>query len=246
MLRRFPRYPFQLPFLYRVHRVQTHTSPHEGVGWTRQLSEGGAGVELGEPLSPGWSLTLHVQTAQGSLELQAQVVWTEKPLEASGGIPHGLVYTAADAKFLHALREIFQVLSNFRALSGTQRAGVRLPIATPTICQAKYPPGPVLQGRTGNICREGLLLMLPEVLAPGTVLAVTLESPPGPVSLEGVVVWRDASARAALEDFVRHGVQLTSRDWAMALALGHLVVEIANAPVPPREPGGRPRTGMVE
>ncbi len=244
--RRFPRYPFQLPFLYRVHPVQAHTPPRVGVGWTRQLSEGGAGVELGEPLAPGGSLTLQVQTAQGSRELQAQVVWTEKPLEAGGGTLHGLVFTAADAKLLHALRDLFQVLNVFQGLSGTPRAGLRLPIATPAIWQAMYPPGPLLQGRTGNISREGLLLLLAEVVAPGMVLAVTLESPHGPISLEGVVVWREAAARAAVAEFVRHGVQLTTRDWATALALGHLVVEIANAPVPPRKPGGRPRTGVVE
>jgi hypothetical protein len=33
--------------------------------------------------------------------------------------------------------------------------------------------------------------------------------------------------RAALEDFVRHGVQLTSRDWATALALARLVADLA-------------------
>ncbi len=244
--RRFPRYPFQLPFLYRVHPVQANTSPRVGVGWTRQLSEGGAGVELGEPLAPGWSLTLQVQTAQGPRELQAQVVWTEKPLEAGGGILHGLVFTAADAKLLHALRDLFQVLNVFQGLSGTSRAGIRLPIATPAIWQAMYPPGALLQGRTGNISREGLLLLLAEVMAPGTVLAVTLESPHGPISLEGVVVWREAWARAALEEFVRHGVQLTTRDWATALALGRLVVELGTVPVPSREPGDRARTGGVE
>jgi hypothetical protein len=227
VLRRSPRYPFQLPFLYRVHQVQANTPPCVGVGWTRQLSEGGVGVELGEPLSPGWFLTLHVRTAQGPLELQAQVVWTEKPLEAGGGIPHGLVFTAADAKLLHALRDLFQVLNVFHALSGTPRAGIRLPVAIPAICHTKYPPGPMLQGRTGNISREGMLLFLAEVLPPGTVLAVTLDTPHGPVSLEGVVVWTDASARAALEEWVRHGVQLTTRDWATALALGRLVAELA-------------------
>jgi hypothetical protein len=184
-------------------------------------------VELGEPLSPGRPLTVLFQTSRGPLELHAQVVWTGKPLEAGGGILHGLAFTAADAKLLHALRDLFQILNVFHALSGTPRAGIRLPIGLPAACQSKYPPGPRLQGRTGNISREGLLLLLSVVMTPGTVLAVTLESPHGPVSLEGVVVWREASARAALEDFVRHGVQLTSRDWATALALARLVADLA-------------------
>jgi hypothetical protein len=55
-----------------------------------------------------------------------------------------------------------------------------------------------------------------------------------------------SAARAALEEWVRHGVQLTSRDWATALALGHLVAELGKAPAPPQEPRGRARTGAVE
>ncbi len=226
-LRRFPRYSFQFPFLYRVHRVQASTPPGVGVGWTCHLSEGGAGVELGEPLSLGTFLTLLVQTPRGPLELQAQVVWTGKRLAAGGGILHGLAFTATDAKLLHALRNLFQVLNVFQDLSGTPRAGIRLPIGIPATCQAKYPPGPRLQGRTGDISREGLLLLLPEAMPAGTVLAVTLESPRGPVSLEGVVAWQDSSGIATPGKSVRHGVRLTSRDWATAVALGRLVAELA-------------------
>ncbi|HSD52255.1 MAG TPA: PilZ domain-containing protein [Candidatus Methylomirabilis sp.] len=244
--RRFPRYPFQLPFRYRVHPVPANTPPRGGVGWTRQLSEGGAGVELGELLTPGWALTLQAQTTQGPREVQAQVVWSQKPVEGDGGILHGLVFTAVEAKLLHAFRDIFQVLNVFQDLSRTPRAGLRLPIATPAICQARYPPGPLLQSRTGNISRQGVLLLISAVMAPGTVLAVTLGSPQGTVSLEGVVVWRDMSARAALDEFVRHGVQLTTRDWAMALALGSLAVECGMEPVPLREPGGSAPGRAVE
>ncbi len=225
--RRFPRYPFQLPFLYRVHRGQASTPPRVGVGWTRQLSEGGAGVELGEPLSPGTPLTVLFRTAQGPFELHAEVAWSGGPLPDGGGLLHRLAFSQPNSKVLHALRNLFQTLNVFRDLSVPPRAGLRLPVAIPATCQSKYPPGPLLQGRTGDISREGLLLLLPEVMAPGTVLAVTLESPHGPVSLEGVVVWREASAQAALEDFVRHGVQLTSRDWATALALARLMADLA-------------------
>ncbi len=217
-LRRFPRYPFQLPFLYRVPGTRP---PSVGVGWTRHLSDGGAGVELGEPLSPGTPLTVLFQTAQGPFELHADVAWSGGPLPVGGGLLHRLAFTEADPKPRQALRDLLQ------AQSGTTRAGLRLPLAIPATCQSKYPPGRLLQGRTGDISREGLLLLLPEVMAPGTVLAVTLESPLGPVRLEGVVAWRDTSARAALEEFVRHGVQLTTRDWPTALALGRLVADLA-------------------
>ncbi len=214
---RLPRYPIQLPVLYRVPGPLPRPV---GVGWTHTLSEGGTGVELGEPLAPGTPLTVLFQTTQGPFELHADVAWSGGPLPDGGGLLHRLAFTEADPKARQALRELL------RAQSGTTRAGLRLPVAIPATCQSKYPPGPPLQGRTGDISREGLLLLLPEVLAPGTVLAVTLESPHEPVSLEGVIAWRDMSARAALDDFVRHGVQLTTRDWLTALALGRLVADL--------------------
>ncbi len=245
-LRRFPRYPFQLPFLYRVHPVLVSAPPPVGLGWTRTLSEEEAAVDLTESLAPGTPLTVLFQTPRGPLELHAEVAWSGGPLPDGGGLLHGLAFNQPNSKVLHALRNLFQTLNVFRELSVPPRASLRLPAVIPATCQAKYPPGPRLQGRTGNISREGLLLLLPEVLAPGTVLAVTLESPHEPVSLEGVVVWRDASARAALENWVRHGVQLTSRDWATAVALGHLVAGLGEAPGPLQEPGGRARTGAVE
>ena len=224
-----PRYTIQVPLRYRV--LGPVPRP-VGVGWTHTLSEKGVSVELGERLAPGTPLTVLLQTAQGSLELSAGVVWAGKPLPAGGGILHRLTFTEADAKPRQALRDLLQ------AQSGTARMGLRLPVVTPATCQSKYPPGPLLQGQTGDISREGLLLLLPEVMAPGTVLAVTLESPQGPVSLEGVVTWRDTSGRAALKNWVRHGVHLTSRDWATALALGDLVAEFGKVSASPREPRG--------
>jgi hypothetical protein len=61
----------------------------------------------------------------------------------------------------------------------------------------------------------------------GTVLVVTLDTPGGPVTLEGVVAWVDVSARSTPGEPVRHGVQLTSRDWATARVLGRLVADLA-------------------
>jgi len=216
--RRFPRYPIQLPVRYCV---QGPTPPRVGVGWTHTLGEGGAGVELGEQLAPGTPLTVLLAKDQRPLELHAEVLWTGEPLEADGGILHGFAFTEADPKSRQALRDLLQ------ALSVSTRAGLRLSIAIPASCQRKYPPSPPLQGRTGNLSREGLLLLLPEAVAQGTVLAVTLDSPRGPVNLEGVVAWVDAPPRGSSSaDPVRHGVRLTSHNWATALALGLLISEL--------------------
>ncbi len=52
-------------------------------------------------------------------------------------------------------------------------------------------------GRTGNISRGGMLVWLPETLAPGTTFQLRMQLPGGPVVAEGIVIWRD-------EDLVGH------------------------------------------
>lgn len=217
MSRRFVRYPIELPLLYRIQG----TAPRRvGAGWTRNLSEGGAGVELGDRLSPGTPLMVRFQTDQGPLEFTAEVVWVGTPNQAGGGFPHGLAFTESDPKARQALLDLLLPLSM------APHGGLRLPIEIPAICQQKNPLGPLLQGRTGNISREGLLLLLPEAVPKGTVLSVTFHSPHGPLGVEGVVVWLDPPERCAAGEPVRHGVHLTSLGWSTAVALGLLLAKL--------------------
>ncbi len=68
---RRPRHPIQLPLLYRS---KGPAPTRAGVGWTRNLSEGGACVELAESLHLSTPLQVLFQTDRSSIEVEARVV----------------------------------------------------------------------------------------------------------------------------------------------------------------------------
>ena len=88
--RQFRRYPIQLPLL---HTPKGPTPAQPGVGWTRNLSEGGACVELAERLQSRLPLLVCLRTERGIIEAEAEVAWAEKPPLATGGILHGVAFT---------------------------------------------------------------------------------------------------------------------------------------------------------
>ena len=214
--RRFTRYPVQLPILYRI---EGSPSPRVGAGWTHNLSEGGACVELADRLSPEALLIVRLQTEGGPIELAAQVDWAGKQASAGGGVLHGLVFAQASPPQLQALRDFLLPLSM------ASHAGLRLSIDVPVTCQAKQPPGPPLQGRTGNMSRDGLLVRLSEAVPPSTLLGLTLHTAKGPVIVEGVAVWVDPPERRTPGAPICHGVLFTSLNWTTSLALGLLLAE---------------------
>ncbi|MGH7387465.1 MAG: PilZ domain-containing protein, partial [Candidatus Methylomirabilales bacterium] len=63
-----------------------------------------------------------------------------------------------------------------------------------------------LTGKTGNVSRGGLLLLLPETLAPGIHLQLGLGLPDGPITARGRVMWRDPKPIGAGR--FHHGVRL--------------------------------------
>jgi len=97
---RAPRYPMRLPFL---HKPQAPAPIRAGVGWTRDLSEGGACVELAETLQPQMPLCIRLQTDQGPIEAEAQVVWTGEFYPGRGGVLHGIAFTHLAPSQLRAL-----------------------------------------------------------------------------------------------------------------------------------------------
>jgi CheY-like chemotaxis protein len=64
-----------------------------------------------------------------------------------------------------------------------------------------------LQGKTGNVSLGGLLLLLPETLAPGTPLQLGLGLPNGPITARGTVMWRDPKPIG--QGKFHHGVRLS-------------------------------------
>jgi CheY-like chemotaxis protein len=64
-----------------------------------------------------------------------------------------------------------------------------------------------LKGKTGNVSLGGLLLLLPEMLAPGTPLQLGLGLPNGPITARATVMWRDPKPIGAGR--FHHGVRLS-------------------------------------
>ena len=213
--RRLPRYQIQLPLLYKL---ATPASKF-GVGWTRNLSEGGALVELDEHVQPDTPLHLSLRTDSGSIEIEARVTWAEPARQDGGDVLHNLKFTQIDPGHLQALCDLLLPLSM------VPHAGVRLPRAIPGSCRHKGRQGPVVKGRTGDVDRRGLLLRLPLGIPPGTPLALTLHTTKGTVMVEGQVVWAEDQDAGKATELLKHGVRFTSPSWSVSLALGLLLVE---------------------
>ncbi|MFI5338255.1 MAG: PilZ domain-containing protein [Candidatus Methylomirabilales bacterium] len=221
MQRQFTRFPLVLPL---QHRVPGHPLSGAAVGWTHNLSGGGACLELAEPLQPQLSLGLRLQTSGGPIEAEARVVWTRNPRPAEGGSLHGIAFTQLAPDHLEVLRRLLLSLQPWR------RTQVRFPVDLAVICQPQRPPGPLYSSRVSDISRGGLALRLPEVLLPFTALDVTLPTPAGRLSLAGEIAWVDRPEGRRRGRLIRHGMRFARLDWSTALVLARLLAEALNSP----------------
>ncbi len=219
----FSRYSIQLPVL---HDAVSPRSTGSRAGWTRDLSEGGACLELDERLPVPSLLHIRLQTERGAIEVAAQVVWeagAQEHGEREGGILHGVAFTHLSQDQLQALRELF--LSHGQ----DRRAGVRLPLDFPVTYQPEDPTAAPLQGRAGDVSRGGLLLRLSHVLPLGTALKLTLDRPNGQITAEGEIVWVESPASRTAGQPIRHGLRFTALGWSRSLSLALLMTESAQA-----------------
>lgn len=216
--RRHPRYQIQLPLR---HFTAAPAPSRAGVGWTRDVSEGGACVELAERLLPRTPLRLFLRTDRKGVELEAEVVWAGPRKGRGEGILHGVAFTRVLPEQLLALRELIRTKGQVR------NTGVRVPLEIPVTCCPATRKGPSLEGMTGDIGRGGLLLLLPEVIAPGSTLEVTLHTPHGPLAVEGTVVWVEAPGGWALGPPIRHGFRFSGLGWSSSLSLDQVLAEAA-------------------
>ncbi|MEK7204011.1 MAG: PilZ domain-containing protein [candidate division NC10 bacterium] len=231
--REFGRYLIVLPIL---HKPEDPAAGSVGVGWTRNVGEGGTCVDLAESLRLQTPLRVRLQTDQGTIELEAHVAWAGEPSPGGGGIRHGLAF----APISH---EQHQALQDLLVSKGEKRlAGVRLPLDLSVTCQPRGSEGVSVQGRTGNMSRGGMLLHLSEPIPPETVLEITLHTPQGPLTAEGEVVWVEPPEKRTPGEPIRHGLQFTVLGWSTSLSLGlFLVAEVdENAPQQKGHPGGQP------
>lgn len=220
--RRSPRYPIQLPIL---HRLEVSGPTLAGVGWTRDLSEVGACVELPDLLRPHTSLRVRLRMDRGIVESEAQVVWESQVQvvwagesgPAAGGVLHGITFTQIGPDHQRTLREL---LSRDEKLL---RPMLRVPVKVPVLCERQGQAGPPLSGWTSDISRAGLLLNLPEVVATGTVLKLVLQPADQPMIVEGMIVWVQPANRQSPGKAVQHGLRFTSPSWYSSLSLGLLL-----------------------
>jgi hypothetical protein len=190
------------------------------MGWTRNLSEGGACVEVAGAFSPETLLRLRLQTDRGAIEADAEVVWTGPPDPVSGVGPHGVAFTQVATDQLEALRAL--LLSRGEA----RHAGARVPLDLAVTCQLLAPvTGPTLEGRTGDLGRGGLMLRLPRVLPVETRLRVTLRASSEILTLEGRIVWVTPPERRGPWEMIAHGLRFTGLDESLSKSLGFLLAE---------------------
>ncbi len=213
--RRLPRYQIQLPLLYKL---SSPTSKF-GVGWTRNLSEGGALVELDDRVPPDTTLQLSLRTDSGSIEIEARVTWAEVTRQFGRDVLHNLAFANMAPDQLKILRDLLLPLSM------VPHAGGRLPLDVPVTCRHKGRPGSAVKGRTGDVDRGGLLLYLTHRIAPGTLLAVTLHTTKGTVVVDGEIVWAASRDGKKAGELSEHGLRFTSPSWTISLALGLLLTE---------------------
>lgn len=216
MLPRLPRYPIQLPVL---HKPKALPPTRAGVGWTRNVGEGGACVELAEDLKPGMPVCLHFLANQGPIEAEAQVVWIGEARQGDGGVLHGFTFTHLAPIHLPVLTDLLL----FKGKRKIRDGGVRLPLNLSVACQFKE-SAEAVQGWTGNLSRGGVMLRLPWCVPVRTVLRMTLHTPTGPLDEEGLVVWADSLERWPPGAPVPHGLRFTSLRWSSSLTLGLLLL----------------------
>jgi PilZ domain len=228
--RRFPRYTIRLPVLYTT---STPCLEEAAVGWTLDLSEGGACLELDERLKPQTPLHLRLQTDRGSIELQARAVWSGEPT-LPGGIFHGVAFTWIAPDHLHTLRDLLG------SVHPEPLDGVRMGLDVAVTCCCTGLGVPLIQGRTGDISRDGLLLLLPEGVSPGTPLEVTLHTPPEPLTIRGKIVWVEPPEMWTPGEPVAHGFRFGWLGGSAALAVALLLQRLMKTPRRSSAPAGTP------
>ncbi len=213
--RKHARYPIVVPILYGP---ECSSAVLTGAGWTRDLGEGGACLELPERLEASVLIQLFLRTEQGGISTQGQVIWVEGPLQ-TGGILHGVSFI----RMISAQSQAMQELLLRRRM--VWRAVVRIPARIPVIYQIKGQPRSLHQGQTENVSRRGLLLRLPLAYPPGTSLEVTLHTPHGHLPAEGTIVRVEPLEAQRPGEPIRHGFHFTDISHATQTTLGRVLAE---------------------
>jgi hypothetical protein len=176
-------------------------------------------VELAERLHAEMALRVRLQTEAGGIDAEGRVVWAADPPMPGKGILHGLAFSEITPDHFQALRALLHSKGALR------QAGLRLPLELPVTVQPKDSAIPSVEGWTGNLSRGGLLMRLPQALPLETEVELTLRTPHGPLTAEGVIVWVDPVEGQAASQMLRHGLRFTAIGWSTTLSLGLVLAE---------------------
>jgi len=103
--REVPRSAIKLPVLYRR---KAPAPVKAGVGWTHNLGEEGACLELTDRLEASSALQLVFQTDQGCLNLSAMVIWAAGISSKGEGVLHGVTFPELTPDQRQDLRELLR------------------------------------------------------------------------------------------------------------------------------------------
>lgn len=207
----FTRCAIDLPFHYRE---STEVAYRPGVGWTRDLSGGGAWVELPERVAPPTVLEVGLHALGEPLLLAAQVVWGCPEPHARSRL-HGLRFI----RITPAQRRRLGVLITHQK----SREVGRLYCSLAATCQSKASAGVPLPCETRDLSIGGVSLRLPALAPPGTHLQVKILTAFGAVTADAQVVWVEPPDARPRNAPCRHGLQFLRLELASELPLKALL-----------------------
>ncbi|HWT79709.1 MAG TPA: PilZ domain-containing protein [Candidatus Methylomirabilis sp.] len=223
--RRFTRFPIVLPLR---HQVEGRSADKPENGWTRDLSGGGACVELAARLQLDMPLRLVIRMDQNSIEVVSRVIWRGDPPRVEGGTQYGIA-------FRHLPPDQLETLGNFLlSLRQWRHARGRLPSNLAVTCRLIRFSDPPIRGKLGNVSRGGIMLRLPVELPPSTDLEVSLSSPTRTLTLAATIAWVEPRERRKSLRAIQHGVRFPRLDWSTSLALAHMLTDQPDGPQPLR------------
>lgn len=220
---RAPRYQVVVPAVFTAELAE----PCAGSGWTRDLSETGACLELREPLRPGTRLTVVLELSTACAAVDARVVWSRRGEAEGAPALHGIAFALAAGDLPPALATLLERLRHQRT------AAARLPATLPARCIRLDGPDTALQGWTSDIGHGGCCLLLSERLPVGTAIEITLATPRGDVAARGTVLW--CAAPSGGRELCAHGIGFAHSAVGKDLLLGLVLEDVSGRPA-----AGRP------
>ncbi len=163
-------------------------------------------------------MTMRALCGVNELMLKGQVAWSGQP-NPDGGNILGVTFIQVPAAQRQTLRDLL------RTKEDSRESGIRVPLVLAVSFRPKGRPGPPLYGRTADISRGGLSLRLLHAFPPGMRLEITIHTPKGPLSAEGMIAWVASPERRRPGQLIQHGLRFTSLEWSTSLSLGLVAVE---------------------